>query len=160
MLFKLFKRFFNSDIDALLNARENSVRREITKLREDTNLISMQQLVGKPVIVISNEWDNPIVGIASRIEFITLGKCPILIVKNYIDGIEYMTFGKVFAFSSQKLRAVFKLSPFELCSLIYYQYAHVEFNKDIRHELIDYETVLSKLTANGFFSQFDHSEVE
>lgn len=160
MLFNFIKRIFQQDIQRLLNSKEFEVRQELKLQRESIQLYGLTQHIGMPVIVVPNEWDTPVIGMAVRVEYITQGKCPVLIVKNYIDGVEYMALGKVYAYSSQKLRAVFKLNPFELCSFIYYQDAHQEFNKAIREERLSLEQVVSLLTENGFYQAFDHMLVE
>lgn len=159
MIFNLIKLIFKKDIDCLLYDYAQELEKRRAEYKNNVDLLILQDFIGKPVIVVSNEWDTPVVGIGARIEYITLSNVPMLVVESYIDGKEYIAFGTVFAYTKQKMRAMFKLTPFELCSLIYYKTTYAVFDKEIRTDRMEYDEAVSNLTKNGFFEQINQNEV-
>lgn len=153
-LFQKVRPFFSNQLDMMLikdriaNEKDRQQRVHISEVSE------LDMFVGKPVICISNEWETPIIGLATRIDFISQAQNPVLCVLNYLDVKEYLVLGKTFFFTTQRFDALFKLSPFELCSFIYGRYLQEDFDKEKSGELLTKEKVVNLLDVNGFYEQF------
>ena len=157
MFFDMFKKIFQNDIqrEMQMAAHEALVaeRERVSESRRQSDFYSLEGLVGKPVICISNEWENPVVGVAQKVDFITKGDCPVLVVKDYFSNEEKMIMGKSFLYTEQRFNAVFKLSPFELCSLIY---GYIDdFDKEKKSALATKDEYVAELKKNGFFEVCD-----
>ena len=117
------KKETNQAISEELNVRikeSDQLASDINNMtrQEAINYIEMETHVGKPIIVIGNNWDNPLIGVGIKIDLITQGNCPILVVKDYITDQEYITFGKIFHYTQQRFEAIMKLDPNERWALI------------------------------------------
>lgn len=158
IIFILIQKLFAKQLSQLDNESYNRGYNEhIDKIRLDkrkSELFEMQEMVGKPVICVSNEWEDPVIGFAQEIIYITQAKQPMLVIKDYLTMNENMSFGKVFAYTDQRFKALFKLDPFERCSLIYTNFYHEEeFVKNKIGVIHTLEQVAEILNKNGFYSR-------
>lgn len=157
LLFPLFLKLFQEPLKEILNKQHEKgkidYKKSLDKLKNDVTVAELELMLGSPVISISNEWCDPIIGIANRIEYITLAKSPILVVKDYITQKEKYVLGKTYFYTEQRLNAIFKLDPFELCSIIYNNiYYDTEFKKEKLEVRKSLDEVREILKNNDFFS--------
>lgn len=158
LLFSFIQKFFAKEINGLKNESYNkgydSRMAQTLKDKENSIVFEMQEMLGKPVICVSNEWENPVIGFAQEIIYITKSEQPMLVIKDYLTMTENMSFGKVFSYTEQRFIALFKLDPFERCSLIYTNfYNEEEFSKNKIGQTNTLEEVQSILTKNGFYEK-------
>lgn len=163
MLFNVFSKIFAKKIENLnkMYAIEllEKHKKEEAENRAKYRLMEIEIFLGAPVIALSNEWNEPIIG---EIVAIDAGKgSPWITYKNYITGKESYTMVTPFAFSMQKLKMLGKLNPDEICCLFYEGRSHHgEFKKHKtygsakKNEFTNYETWIKNLTKNGFFEKF------
>lgn len=109
----------NRYLEGMTVQRERDIQQ-----REEYKLADMKMMIGKPVIGISNEWENPVIGTVIGIEFITQAQQPIPIVRCAITGKEFITFSKVMPFTMQRFEALMKLNPYERWCLVDNQNPH------------------------------------
>lgn len=150
LLEKCFPKYFQTIREQAYSEGYWKRAKETNEQREQVELLELEQFLGKRVISVSNEWDNPQIGVALRIEFITQAKSPILIVQDFLSNQEVMIMGKTYLYTPQRLQAVLKLNPFEACSLIY-TYTN-EFDKPKSGHRDENEIIMQTLTARGFFA--------
>lgn len=82
-------------------------------------LAVMNELVGKPVICLSNEYDNPLVGFVEEVQLITKSESPVYIVWDCIGYQRLMVLGQTFKYSHGLLEMVFTADRMRLNELIY-----------------------------------------
>lgn len=100
----------------------------------------------KPVIVIPNEWRNPIIGFVNKISEKTL------IVYDYIEDKEVEAYWRTFIFTEQRYQLVLKLDPFELCSILYPEDClETDFRKEKKQYLLKPEDINKRLRENYFW---------
>lgn len=107
---------------------EEARRMEIEEIR-------LSSFIGQPVIVISNEVSNPMVGIAKEVTHITLANVPMLVVEDVVTGQNYVVFGTVFAYTEQKFDALNNMDPQARIALFYYRESYYNVEKEAQHEL-------------------------
>lgn len=124
------------------------------KERQKFRLLELEHWIRLPIICISNEWDDPIIGFGVRVEMTCRNKdVPILVMKDYVTNKEVYCNGVIMEFTSQRFNAIYKLDPFELCSLVYRQYG--TFNKEKKVTVLTQEEMINKLNENHFFTDFE-----
>lgn len=115
-----------------------------------------------PVIVLSNEWENPIIAKVLSVHDDRYG------IGFDIEFYDYLTDSKCYGsntlipFTMQKITALSKLNPDEICSLYFegrYTFHEIYKKKDspyreknvVRTDLDDW---ISRLEVNGFFKEY------
>ena len=135
-------------------------KKEAERARENLEkfrLAETEYYVGKPVIIVSNEWTNPVIGFGRRVDFITQARTPVLVVDDYLRGEEIMCQGALLSFSYQKFDAVMSLNPYDLCALLYNNMIEFnEFTKPKSGTRDSREVISDKLKSSGFFERLDH----
>lgn len=156
-LFSLFKRYFKKEITILTANHYNKgyqdrINSSVEEKRK-IELFELEEMIGKKVICISNEWENPIIGIVKEVITITKANNPVAIVIDYLTMKEIMVLGKIYPYTEQRFEAILKLSPFELCSLIYSNfYYNEEFKKD-KIGCINTKEEIKKILDNNKFNE-------
>lgn len=118
--------------------------------RNAIEVFRLNQFIGKPVIVVSNEWERPMIGVGVKIDYITKAMCPILVVKSYIDNQEYLVFGKLFTYSDLLFSAMYCLTPNQILLMTTEGKMGVPFTYSTGPLPTHCETVV-KLNENGFY---------
>lgn len=158
-LFSLVKSFFNEEINA---EKSLSFTKGMEQQRESSfkgkcglKRLEVEMMVGKPVIYISNEWSDPVVGFG--VGTLDIGSSCALIVKDYISGKELTVMSTAHAYSETLLNAVLKLNPFEAASLLYrnhdWSYEHPKYGQ---YNGVEY--IKNKLDTSGFFDELKKYE--
>lgn len=164
MLFNLIKKIFAKEIERLesISATKavNQYRNESFENKNKFRKAEAEIWIGKPIIALSNEWNEPIVGELLRIEDFGNGSFG-YVYKNYITGKESFTMVNPLAFSEQKLNILGKLNPDEYCCLFYEGVSYFgEFRKHPNYgqkrelEFTNYENWIVQLNKNGFYEKF------
>lgn len=164
-LFKAFSKFFSQEINDMVNKAKNDAKNEERNYREEQRkhcqFIELSMMIGKPVISISNEWDNPIVGFGKRIEFITKAETPVLIIEDYVSGEDVLVLSTPFYFSEQRFNALSKLDPFEICSIIFRNSAWMEPFEKVKSGVFDgYDVIFEKLKSTDFYERAEKAKAE
>lgn len=114
------------------------------------------RLVGKPIIVVSNEWSNPIIGFGKEVQLVSKAQTPILVVEDVLSGEDRLCMGIIMDFSMQKLDVVLMLDPYQLWAIVAHNAVGNEDFEKIksgvrwsRHE------IMSRLHENGFFQRWE-----
>lgn len=159
-IFEQICKFFPSQVENLrsisFSKGQNTSNNEQISLRKSYQTTELSLFVGQPVIIISNEWENPIIGFGHSIEFITKAQNPVLLVEDALTGDVFMTMGKPFVFTQQRFDAIMKLTPFELGSLLYSNaYFDCTFEKAKRGHRDTHEELLQKLKNVQFFEKVE-----
>lgn len=136
-----YGRGFNAGYDHRSNQQLDTFKK--CKLSE------VQIYVNKPVICISNEVDNPIIGFGARVEFVSKAQNPILMVRDYVTNEDFGIMGKTFAYTTQRFDAIFKLEKNELISLMFD--SDQTFNKKPLEEILSKDEIVARLEENGFY---------
>lgn len=119
MIRKFLQKFFKNEISDIVRARVTEHEQCFKAERWKNQFAELEYLVGKPVIVLSNEWKDPIIGTVLRHEtfdhaFATLWP----VVFDELTQQEYLTFGSVCHYSEELVRAIEKLTPSEAWVLV------------------------------------------
>jgi len=104
--------------------------------------------LGKPVIGIPDEWENPVIG------FCTDYEKDVPVIFNYITNHEEVVEYKVFDFNEQRFQLVLKIDPFELASFVYAEDCGEEiYRRQKKVFILKPEQVLEALRKNGFWER-------
>ena len=151
LFWSFVEKYFKTNIQNEINKAINNEREDKRNHYNEIKTIELSQFIGKPVICISNEWADPIIGFGLRVEFITRSKNPILCTHNYLDGREYLIMGAAYHFTEQRFDALFKINRFELCSFIYNHASSEPFEKIKSCHVREKEEIKQLLEVNGFY---------
>lgn len=100
----------------------------------------------KPVIMIPNEWRNPVIGFVNEV------RDGNLVIHDYVTDSEFVGCYRTFIFTAQRYQLVLKLDPFEICSLIYPEECLEDaFIKEKNTYLLSSEDINARLRDNEFW---------
>lgn len=106
----------------------NEQERRYNEIKNTDWLIS-RSLIGKFVIYTSNEWEDPVIGLVTRVDGITLANSPALIINDIISGEERMVLSShVYDYAPETLDAILKLDPYQRWNLKSF-YSQVTYDK-------------------------------
>lgn len=160
---KVFKKELQKDILDSQYKKLNEYKDEQIKIKKDIAIFEYETLLNKPVIVISNEWQNPIIGIATKIEFVSQTNNPMLVVFDYVENKEVMSNGIIYAYNEQRFNGLMKLDPFETCALVYQNLNSTIFSPFDKYKSgvrDSKDVILKKLTQHGFFEKIERCVIE
>jgi len=106
VIWKLLIRYFASEVSKLEFTAIDRYNYEQSSRSKQAKLTEIKQWLGKPVIVVSNIIDDPIVGFVT--DYTELGYGGILVVFDYITCKEQLVFGRVLEYSEVLLEAISK----------------------------------------------------
>lgn len=157
-LYILFKHYFSVELKAeILLANKQGHQEECERSstrKKEIEKIQLQMLVNTPVIYISNEWDNPIIGFGDSVY--KAGNRDFLLVKDYVSGEIVMPMSGVHSYSETLLNGILKLTPFEAASLVYKNHDWSdEHQKNEKSTYTNSEDIMNKLKASGFFQEVE-----
>lgn len=149
---------------ARLHGMADGIQKERDRNRQERDRlhdIELQQYLGKKVIAISNEWENPIVGVVTGFEPITKAQRLVPIIHDYIRNEDVLCLSKIKFYTEQKLNAILTLDPFSVIALVYNCYDTDEnFEKVKRGDRWPKENITEILRINGFFDLPDTKGVD
>ena len=168
ILLKLIAHIVKSHID---EEKEKSFRegkfvgannKENERLNENIEIQMFEikkHIGGNPVIILSNEWCNPIVAEIQSVEY---DKGVVYKVFDYLTGEIMYGSNTVMPFTIQKLKAIGKLSPNEIVALFFEgKFGKNEIFKTENPATIDskfyrtnYIDWIEKMKNNGFFDKY------
>lgn len=159
-LFCFFKKYFSKEINSLeIESFNNGIKSEKENYF-NIRKIEFEIKKDKPLIILPNEWQNPIVGKFIRTikeNDITNGTYEVF---DYISNKVVITFANPLVFSEQKLAMFGKLTPDEICTLYFEGRDKVgTFRKHPNYGRDDfiytnYDDWKEKLEKNGFYKEF------
>lgn len=115
--------------------------------------------VGAPVIIVPNEWGNPVVGFGK--EIMEIGSSAVLVVENYLTGEDVVCGGVRMDYSRQKLEALLKLDPYERWAVLAVNtVGHENYDKPKSGKAWGKEQIIDKLESSGFFNRVREFLVE
>lgn len=86
------------------------------KLRSDT--VRIRLMIGKPIISVSNQWENPVIGIVIGVAYLTRGDQPVAKVYNFLTDRVVLCAIPLIPCTKSNLDAVLLLNPFQCWNLI------------------------------------------
>lgn len=109
--------------------------------------------VGRPVIHVPNEWENPVIGFGAYVD--QVGSSPVLFVDDLFTGKTVFSLSSPMEFSEQRLIALSKLDPYERWALFAKNACGAEnFDKPKSgHALLDGE-FLEKVYQSDFWEKW------
>lgn len=133
---------------------QNLAQKSAIEQREKYEWNNLKMQVGRPLIRIPNEWDNPVIGFGHSVEM--MGNSPMLVVHDYVGNRRTVGGGVCFDFSEQKLDVLLRLDPFEAWAfLAHNSVGHDNFDKIRTGQRDSAEDILTKLRYNGFFERWE-----
>ncbi len=123
------------------------------------NMFEIEKHIGKnPVIVLSNEWCNPIV---ADIKSVVYENGVVYEVFDYITGETMFGSNTVMPFTIQKLKIVEKLTPDDICAIFFEgKFSGNEIYKkqstliEQQFHRTNYDDWIKKMKENGFFDKY------
>lgn len=134
-------------------------KQEGYQLRSDEQNITFQKtqdyeqsrFLGVPMIAISNEWDNPVIGFGKRMEL--FGKSYILVIQDYVTNEEKICNGVHLPYNAQRLETILSLDPNQLIGLLYGSYGHQESHKRESDDFWRRDKIIAALDKNDFWTK-------
>lgn len=117
---------------------------------------SLNELIGKPVIAITGEFDDPVIGFVVGVTVFTEDKLPYPIVSDYVTLQSQAVFGRVWAWSQELQDAIYKLTPVERWALFNSADSVSKLSMPLNETKketpnLNEREIISKLQANGFY---------
>ena len=154
-MFSLFGRKAQTQAHAA-GVREGraSQQEEERNRRDEFRRIELEGCVDHPVIIVPNEWDNPVVGFGKSI--VSVGRSNVLLVHNYISNEEVICGGVRMDFSEQRLDICLSLDPYQLWAITAHNsVGNEDFDKPKSGERWAKEKIMQVLEDNGFFTRWN-----
>lgn len=164
MLKTLLMKFLKNEIAKEKQVAVNeAVKKAIAERRENEanfRRVVHESYKGKPIIILTNEWNNPIIGEVIDLEYGN-GNNPWYVCQDYISGEVCCCLSEPKAFSMQKLQILGKLNPDEICAMYFEGVSYhstfrklQSYGKENPNKFTGYEDWMENLTKNGFFERF------
>ncbi len=161
MIKKILLKWLKNDINEMTTEAFNKgqVSQKImeTQRRAEFSRIENKEMIGKPVIILVNEWTNPVVGELVACHYKDENSySPLYEVRNYLTNESSFSLSKPMAFSMQKLHALGKIAPDEIVALFYEGKDRFYTYRKNREEnfYTGFDDWMEKLSVNGFFDKF------
>jgi hypothetical protein len=159
-LFELFRKFFKKELAQVKQEVMNHWQQHQMSRKRDIEVMTCQQLVGQPVIYISNEVDNLVVGFVSSVQFVTQAQQPMLLVHDYISDKEVMVHNAwpvLQSYSAQSLQALMMMDRNSMIALFYgrYRTANTIVDKGPANKVLTAPQILGYLQKNGFYKKMN-----
>ena len=154
---KLIYRFFKNEIENEVISQVRQQKEASVTLKQESELTYSKHLIGHPVICVSNEWKNPVIGFVTEIKLVSKALCPLPVIYDELTGTSLICFGVVYEYTEQRMNALLTLDPFERWSLMI-KYSHDTFSQDKyltedKPKLMSLYEVRDHLYEKGFFNR-------
>lgn len=118
----LFGLFTKENMEARISEAKFLAHQEKMKQDEqeqqDIKAICIEIDIGKLFISVTNEWDNPTIGVVLGVEYVTAGNCPIAKVYDFITNTVVLCGNSRIPFTYHNLDAILKLDPYQRWNLL------------------------------------------
>jgi len=141
---KTYEEIFNTGVRC---GTENERNRQLNE-RKEINRFKNEYLISKKVIVISNEWEDPMIGIVLGFEDFNRNECH-PIIENAITNEVVVSFGKIVPYSSEILQSLVGMSPWARWEMLTGQ--KIKRNPPTDVKLSTYDELMQQLEDNRFF---------
>lgn len=115
---------------------------------QQSHLFEAERLVGKLIIVVSNEFENICVGYANRVVFITKAQSPIVEFTNIVTGETQLAAGIAFPYTEQKFNALNTMDRNALTALFYFRdsdyVAHKTLETDTMLDAVEWDRLVKE----------------
>lgn len=152
MLVDIIRVLFSKTYDYIFKLGVNhGIHEERTRLAEErakTRRFTQEEWINKQVIVISNEWEDPLIGTVIGLEDFERNEAH-LVVKDTLTGETVISFGKVIPFSTDNLRALTQMTPWVRWEILTGQKIHR--NAPEGTYLKSFHQLMMELDEKGFF---------
>lgn len=127
--------------------------------RQHYRRVDMDIMIGKPVILVPNEWCDPIIGFVVRVEQFNSNSSPMAVVQDELSGEERVCGGVMMGYSNQRLQMALDLDPYQLWAITAHN-AHEggDFDKPKSGVRSSKEAIMAKLESTGFFARWEAFE--
>lgn len=146
---KTHDEIFNNGLHHGVNKERDRQVTERTKIRR----FEQEEWVGKKVIIVSNQWEDPLIGKVIGLEDFGRDEVHIL-VQCAISNRQIISFGKVIPFSPEILRAVVSLNPYDRWEMFTGQKIERKHPAELE-QLSTYEELIQVLMDEGFVNWLD-----
>lgn len=129
---------------------------ETIQRKKDYDKNALNHYIGRPLIVVPNEWCNPIVGFGKCVE--DFGHSKVLRIENYLgeEISDCFCSGIIMDFSYQKFDVSMMLDPYQLWAILAVNsVSHENFDKPKSGHRNTPEECRAMLEKNGFFKRAD-----
>lgn len=153
-MFSFFhKKLSELELKKSHDAGYNKAREEAQAIRYN----KMKSYSDAPIIVVPNEWSNPIVGFAKKIE-VKASNNYVLLIDNYLSEPiqEVISNGIPMHYSAQRLEVVLSLDPYQLFAIAGHEYhGRGNFDRPKLGVRWDKERCMEVLKSNDFFERLE-----
>lgn len=115
---RMFGLFTEDDIRAEKYKIKQELQDEFFTDRKEIQVCCIEVDIGTPFISVTNEWDNPLIGIVLGVQYVTAGNCPIAHVYDFITNQSVYCGNSRVPYTDLNLDAILKLNPYQRWNLI------------------------------------------
>lgn len=127
-------------------------QQEANERKDAFRRIEQEYWLNTPVIIVPNEWTDPIIGFVSRVECV--GKSTALVVFDELRQKEMMCGGVLMGYSNQRLQVALDLDPYQLWAITAHNNVDFgDFDKPKSGVRQNKKDILRQLDASGFFER-------
>lgn len=119
------------------------------KDKKEAEAFELQKFIDQKVIVIGNNWEDPIFGYGKFVDTITQDKSPVLVLKDSITNEVLLTLGKTFLYSDSLMNTILMLNPYQRWELATGQ-SMTETAADRLSDITPPEDLVEKLKEIGY----------
>lgn len=152
MLFEIIRILFPKTYDYIFKLGvDHGIYEERVRAAEERAKIqrfTQEQWINKEVIIISNEWEDPLIGTMIGLEDFGRNEAH-LIVMNALTDETVISFGKVIPFSTDNLKAVVQMTPWVRWEIMTGQKIHSAAPENVY--LKSFQQLMVELDEKGFF---------
>lgn len=128
-------------------------RDELRAKNKAINEKSIRSLIGKPVLVVSNNWEDPVIGQVIGVEFITAANEPVPVVFDYIRQEKFICFGHVQPCTREKLPMFISMTPSQRWYMMADRASFSKFEPtENTPPLLTEHEIIEKLGKTGFMN--------
>lgn len=128
-------------------------RDELQAKSKAINEKSIRSLIGKPVLVVSNNWEDPVIGQVIGVEFITAANEPVPVVFDYITQKELICLGHVQPCTREKLPMFISMTPSQRWYMMADRASFSKFGPtENTPPLLSEHEIIEKLGKTGFMN--------
>lgn len=152
-IYNQLNHIFKDQIEREIASKKQAQREIELERQYDRKLYDVEFYIGKPVIVVSNEFENPVIGFGERVDITTVANKPLLIVHDYIINSPRLCAGKTFLFNEQMFNFILDADKNALIVFLYTaMFNALEINKKPMHSILDKDAIHRVLVSNGFYT--------
>ena len=109
---------FNDGVNEGVANTVSKISSERELATKQSQVFKIEDLMDKPVITVSNQWEDMGLGVVCDIEYITKAQNPVPVVKFFETGEKKICLSKIMPWSYELMTALYTLTPYQRWAIL------------------------------------------